>query len=268
MARERKGIFYAPRKLNRAGVFFLENAAEKGGIFMFLYSLLEVSEQTTQIVKWISVAAVIVLLGVIAIISLARKNRRDTKRIAFAGMCVAMSFTLALIKFSPIQYGGSITLASFVPILIYAYVYGVSDGLIVGLVHGLLNFIEDPYILTPATFLLDYLLAFASVGIMGFFGKIRRKEKGILPLALGTISVFAVRFLAHFCSGAIFFLQGAVWVEFPAWASANAFIYSFIYQCVYIPADCLIATLTLIALAKTGAIDRLAKIMNANKENQ
>ena len=235
---------------------------------MFLYSLLEVSEQTTEIVKWISVAAAIVLLGIIGIVSLARKNRRDTKRIAFAGVCVAMSFTLAVIKFSPIQYGGSITLASFVPIMLYAYVYGVADGLIVGLVHGLLNFIEDPYILTPATFLLDYLLAFASVGVMGFFGKMRRSEKSVLPLVLGAISVFAVRFISHLCSGAIFFLQGAVWVDFPAWATANAFVYSFIYQCVYIPADCLIATLTLIALAKTGIVDRLTKMMKGKGDNQ
>lgn len=233
---------------------------------MFLYSLLEVSEQTTEIVKWISVVAAIVLLSVIAIVSLHQKARRNPKRIAFAGVCVAMSFTLAVIKFSPIQYGGSITLASFVPIMLYAYVYGVSDGLIVGLVHGLLNFIEDPYILTPATFLLDYLLAFASVGMMGFFGKMQRKEKGVLPLVLGAVSVFAVRFLAHLCSGAIFFLEGAVWVDFPAWATANAFVYSFFYQCVYIPADCLIASLALVALAKTGVVDRLEKLMQ--KANQ
>lgn len=233
---------------------------------MFLYSLLEVSEQTTEIVKWISIAAAIVLLCVIAIISLHQKARRNPKRIAFAGVCVAMSFTLAVIKFSPIQYGGSITLASFVPIMLYAYVYGAADGFIVGLVHGLLNFVEDPYILTPATFLLDYLLAFASVGVMGFFGKMRRKEKGVLPLVLGAVSVFAVRFVAHLCSGAIFFLEGAVWVDFPAWATANAFIYSFFYQCVYIPADCLIALLALVALAKTGVIDQLEKLMkNANQ---
>ena len=233
---------------------------------MFLYSLLEVSEQTTEIVKWISVAALFLLLGAIAIISLARNTARNPKRIAFAGVCVAMSFTLAVIKFSPVQYGGSITLASFVPIMLYAYFYGVADGLLVGLVHGLLNFIEDPYILTPATFLLDYLLAFASVGVMGFFGKMRRNEKGVLPLVLGAISVFAVRFIFHLCSGAIFFLQGAVWVDFPAWATANAFVYSFFYQCVYIPADCLIATLTLVALAKTGVIDQLEKLMK--KANQ
>ena len=234
---------------------------------MFLYSLLEVSEQTTEIVKWISVAAVFVLLGVIALICRLHKKQRDGKRLAFAGVCVATSFTLAVIKVSPIQYGGSITLASLVPILVYAYIYGVADGLLVGLIHGLLNFIEDPYILTPATFLLDYLLAFASVGLMGVFGKMARKEKGALPLVLGCISVCALRFVFHLCSGAIFFMEGAVWVDFPAWAVSNAFIYSFIYQCVYIPADCLINVLALVALAKTGALDTLIGLMKKKTKN-
>lgn len=234
---------------------------------MFLYSLLEVSEQTTEIVKWISVAAVFVLLGVIALICLLHKKQRDGKRLAFAGVCVATSFTLAVIKVSPIQYGGSITLASLVPILVYAYIYGVADGLLVGLIHGLLNFIEDPYILTPATFLLDYLLAFASVGLMGVFGKMARKEKGALPLVLGCISVCALRFVFHLCSGAIFFMEGAVWVDFPAWAVSGAFIYSFIYQCVYIPADCLINVLALVALAKTGALDTLIGLMKKKTKN-
>jgi thiamine transporter len=228
---------------------------------MYPFTLLAVSEQTTEIVKWISVAAVFVLLGVIALIALYYKKQKDTRRIAFAGVCVALSFTLAVIKVSPIQYGGSITLASFVPILLYTYFYGTVDGLLVGLIHGLLNFIEDPYILTPATFIFDYLLAFASVAMMGLFSKMKRKEKGVAPLLLGCVCVFALRFISHFLSGAIFFMEGAVWVEFPAWANANAFIYSFIYQLIYIPADFLIASLALFALAKTGAVDSLQKLL-------
>ncbi len=232
---------------------------------MFLFhSLLEVSEQTTNVVKWISAAAVIVLLGVIALIAFLQKKVFDTKRIAVAGICISMSFTLAVIKFSPVQYGGSVTLASFVPILIYAYVYGVADGLLIGLIHGLLNFFEDPYILTPATFIFDYLLAFTSVGVMGFFGKMQRKQKGCLPLVLGCVCVFSLRFLAHLFSGMIFFTENAVWVTFPNWAMGNAFIYSFIYQCIYVPADALIATLATVALCKFGVLDQLVKQIKGN----
>jgi hypothetical protein len=59
----------------------------------------------------------------------------------------------------------------------------------------------------------------------------------------------------------IFFMQDSIWVSFPAWAMGNAFIYSLIYQCVYIPADAIIATLAMLALCKSGAIDSLLKIM-------
>ncbi len=235
---------------------------------MFLYSLLEVSEQTTNVVKWISIVGVVLVLAVIALIGFLKNGKKwDAKKIAFAGICVSMSFTLAVIKFSLTQYGGSITIASFVPILIFAYVYGVADGLLVGLIHGLLNFIEDPYILTPATFLFDYLLAFMSVGLMGFFGKLHRKEKGCLPVVLGAITVFLARFCSHLLSGMIFFMQDS-WVSLPAWAMGNAFIYSFIYQCLYVPLDALIAIAVLIALCKTGVLDRLTAIMRPKKDAQ
>ena len=227
---------------------------------MFLYSLLEVSEQATNVVKWISVGAIVVLLGILALIGLMKK-KYNAKRLAFAGISVAMSFVLAMIKFKPVQYGGSVTLASFVPILIYAYVYGAADGFLVGLIHGLLNFVESPYILTPATFILDYLLAFVGVGLMGFFGKMQKKPKAALPLTLGCVCVFSWRFLSHLFSGMIFFLQDAVWVSLPSWAMRNAFVYSFVYQCVYVPLDAAIATGVLIVLAKTGVLDKLKKLM-------
>jgi thiamine transporter ThiT len=102
---------------------------------------------------------------------------------------------------------------------------------------------------------------------MGVFGKMARKEKGVLPLVLGCISVCTLRFVFHLCSGAIFFMEGAVWVDFPAWAVSNAFIYSFIYQCVYIPADCLVNVLALVALAKTGALDTLISLMKKKTKN-
>ncbi len=235
---------------------------------MFLYSLLEASEQTTNTVKWISVIAIVCLVAVIALIAALQKRKFDAKRLAFAGVCVSMSFALSFLKVSPVKDGGSVTLASLVPILIYAYVYGFADGLLVGLIHGLLNFIEDPYILTPATFLLDYLLAFTGVAFMGLFGKMNRREKGVLPIALGCVCAFLTRFVFHLSSGMIFFLENSVWVEFPAWATANAFIYSFIYQCIYLPADCLIALLVLVTLVKTGILDTLVKLMKGKTKTE
>ena len=234
---------------------------------MFLYSLLEVSAKATNVVKWISVGGVIALLTLIALIGRLRKNRSSAKEVAFAGICVAMSFTLAVLK-APIfvQTGGSVTLASFVPIMIYAYAFGPTKGFVVGLIHGLLNFIEDPYILSPATFVFDYLLAFMSVGVMGFFGKMPRKEREVLPIVLGAVCVFSLRFISHLLSGMIFFDAFGASSGFPAWASTNSFVYSLIYQCTYIPADALIATMVLVFLAKKGVLDNLTKLMKGKSE--
>lgn len=228
---------------------------------MFLSSLLDVSQRTTDVVKWISLGTVFLLLGIIAVVCFNFKKRAyDAKRIAFAGISVGLSFALSYAKITPVPYGGSITLASFVPVLVYAYVYGVADGLLAGTIFGLLNFISGPYILTPFTFILDYLLAFASIGVMGFAKKFTKKPT--FNAVLGTIAVFLVRLLFHLISGVIYFLNDAVWVELPDWVMANAFLYSLVYQLVYIPADCAIAAILLYVLAKTRALDRLIKIIS------
>lgn len=233
---------------------------------MFLNNLLEVSARTTTIVMWISVAAVVILLAVIAAICFKGNKNYDARHIAAAGVTVALSFALSYLKVTPVTYGGSITLASFVPLLIYAYVYGITDGLLVGIIFGLLNFISGPYILTPMTFILDYLLAFASISVMGLAKKFTKKQT--FNVVLGTIAVFAVRFFFHFISGIIYFNNDAIWVELDPWALSNAFIYSFIYQCLYIPADCAIATITLYILAKTKVFDRLTRMLEPRSKKQ
>ncbi len=226
---------------------------------MLQSSLLDVSQSTTDLVMWISVGAVILLLGIIAVICIKGKRRYDAKHIASAGICLAVSFALSYVKISPLLYGGSITLASFVPVLIYAYVYGLADGFLAGIIFGLLNFISGPYILTPATFILDYILAFASIGLMGIAKKFTKKTT--FNVVLGTLLVFAVRFVFHLIAGVIYFNENAIWVDLPEWALSGAFIYSFIYQCVYIPADCAIAAIGLYLLAKFKVLDRLIKII-------
>ena len=64
----------------------------------------------------------------------------------------------------------------------------------------------------------------------------------------------------------IFFTQNAVWVSLPEFAMANAFAYSFIYQCIYIPADALIATLVCVWLCKSGTLDTLLKFMRKKQQ--
>lgn len=230
---------------------------------MFLFSLCAVTEQTTETVTYVSLGAIALIVIVLALTCI-KASKFTTRSIALAGVCLAASFTLSFLKFSPVLYGGSITLASFVPVLIYAYAYGPLKGILVGAIFGLLNFISGPYILTPMTFVLDYILAFASIGLMGFaknFGKLSTTSK----VVLGTILVYVARFIFHLVSGFIYFAEDSIWVDLPA---PNAFVYSLIYQAVYVPADCLIATVVMIVLARTKTLDTLLTMTEKQEEKQ
>lgn len=229
---------------------------------MFHFSqLLAVSEKTTDIVTWISIGAIALLIVILAVMCVFGK-KYSTNEIAFAGICIAASVALSFIKVSPVQYGGSITLARMVPPLIYAYKFGPVKGTLIGITVGLFDFITNPFILTPMTFALDYILAFASIGLMGFapkFGKLPQTAK----VVLGTVLVYVARFTFHLVSGFIYFAEDSIWVDLP---TPNAFVYSFIYQCVYLPADCVIAAAVMFALAKTKTLDKLFTLMDKKQK--
>lgn len=230
---------------------------------MFSNNLLAViaSEEAIDIVTYVAIGAIALLAVVVAVICIANRNKKfDTKSIAYAAVCLATSFVLSFIKIAPVPNGGSITLASWVPVLIYAYAYGAPRGLLVGIIFGILNFISGPYILTPLSFVLDYILAFATVGLMGFAGKFSKSlMKNVI---LGTVIVAVARLIMHLFSGMIYFQNDAIWVDLP---TPNAFVYSLIYQLVYVPGDAVINIVVLIILAKTGVLQTLLHMMRPSK---
>lgn len=224
---------------------------------MFLNSLLEASEQTTDLVQYIAIGAVALLAVIVLAICLATRGKKfDTKSLAYAAVCLATSFVLSFIKVSPVMYGGSITLASWVPVLIYAYAFGAPRGFLVGIIFGVLNFISGPYILTPFTFVLDYILAFAMVGLMGFARKFTKST--LTNVILGTVIAVMARFVMHLFSGMIYFAEDAIWVDLP---TPNAFVYSLLYQLVYVIPDGAICAIVFVILAKTGTLDVLLHML-------
>ena len=98
---------------------------------------------------WVSYISLFVLIAILVLLSIFKKAL-TTKTLAFAGLTIATSFALSFIKVSPVTYGGSITLASMLPICIFAYCYGLGPALLVGLVYGFLQFIQSPYIFKNA----------------------------------------------------------------------------------------------------------------------
>ena len=230
-----------------------------------MYNLLnffndEVAESDFGVAVWISVGAIAAMAIIIAVICFYnRKNKIfDTKNIVFAGLSIAASFGLSFIKIAPVQYGGSITLASMLPIMLYAYLFGPVCGLTAGMIHGLLQFVQDPYLLTPVTWLLDYPLAFCGIFFMGIAKK-RFGRSVLLSLIVGVLLTYAFRFSCHLISGFIYFAHNAIWVDLP---QSNAFVYSFLYNAVYLIPDMIIALASFVGLYYAGGIRALRNIVS------
>ena len=168
-----------------------------------------------------------------------KAGKTDVRALTYGALCMAMSFVLSYIKLWSMPLGGSVTLASMLPLLWYSNRFGVRNGLIAGAAYGLLQLIQKPEIYHWVQVLLDYPLAFAMLGLAGC----------VKNLQLGSILGVAGRWVCHILSGAIFFAE---WMP-EGWS--NAWIYSAAYNGGYLLADLIICIVLSFALAK--ALDRI-----------
>lgn len=177
-----------------------------------------------QVALYVCAAALVAVL-VAGALFFGRKDRRgfDSRCIALAGVCVGMSFALSYVKLFEMPQGGSITLVSLLPLMIFSYIYGIKKGVPAGFVYGILQAIQGAqYIIHPAQLLLDYPLAFAMIGFSGLFAGMDAVKLPQIRFALGAIVATLLRFVSHVLSGAF---------AFEAYAGgANVWMYSLAYN--------------------------------------
>lgn len=170
-------------------------------------------------------------------------NQSKTKSLVECAIMIALATVLSMIKLAELPYGGSITIASMLPIAIIAYRRGMGWGLgsafVYGIVQQLLGLNSLSYVTTwqsvVAVILLDYIVAFTVIGFAGIF---RNKiENQALGLTLGCVFVSILRYICHVISGA------TVWagLSIPTQAALS---YSFIYNATYMLPECIILAVT------------------------
>lgn len=187
---------------------------------------------------WI-VVAVLLVGGLVAYrqIKSGKKTVWNTKMLALGAVCMALSNVLSMIKLFDMPQGGSVTPASMLPLMLFAYVYGVGPGMTVGAVYGVMQFIIEPYFLSVPQMLLDYPIAFAMVGLAGLFSK---NENRALGLSLGVVLGSLGRFAAAVLSGVVFFAEYA--------GDQNPWVYSIGYNGAYMLPECIICVVLALAV--------------------
>ena len=166
-----------------------------------------------------------------------RKSTFSTRILAEIIIFVAMAVALSLIKIYTLPEGGSITLG-MVPLLWLALRRGPRIGIFAGAVFGMVDLAIEPFVVHPVQFLLDYPLAFAALGLAGFFQN--------LPVA-GVMVGITGRFVSHFVSGVVYFASYA-----PAGMSPA--VYSAVYNGSYLLPDMAICAFVILILQRSNAL--------------
>lgn len=182
----------------------------------------------------------------------------NTKSISYAAICIALSFALSYLRIIKMPQGGSITIASLLPLMIYSYMFGCKKGVFAGAIYGLLQAIQDPYIIHPAQFLLDYPLAFACIGLAGIFANVGTLSDR-WKFALGGVVAGLCRFVMHYLSGVFAF--GAFAPE-----GQSPFLYSLIYQAGYVLPDIAIAIVVGVLVFSSKTF--VKTVLNASSERK
>ena len=182
-----------------------------------------------NVMLYVCAVAIIAVVAVLAwLFGRGEKKGFNSKSLAYAGICIAMSFALSYIKFFGMPYGGSLTLASLLPLMIYSYMYGVRKGVLAAFAYGILQAVQGIWFIHPAQFLLDYPIAFSAIGLAGMFSRVKKLKK--LPqvkFALGAIAASVLRFISHVFAGVFAFSEYStmdnVWIYSLAY---NSFVFA------------------------------------------
>ncbi len=180
-------------------------------------------------------------------------SKNKTKILVEGAVMVALATVLSYIRIFRLPWGGSITLLSMLPIVLFSIRRGLGAGLTVSFVFSLVQFTQGivdgifGWGLTPgmliACILLDYIVAFTVLGLAGIF-----RKKGFAGWVGGIALAVVLRFVCHFLSGVVVWKSfGELWNGF---STDNTFLYSFLYNGSYMLPELIFTLIGAIALLK------------------
>ena len=201
-------------------------------------------------------AVIIALLAIVVIAFLHAKDKKatlTTKQIVMVAAMLALATVTMNIKLFELPYGGSITLFSMLFVCIIGYWYGPKIGILSALIFSILQFIMggSTYILSFWQVCFDYLLAFAALGLAGFFYK---KKNGLL---IGYIVAILVRGVMASIAGYLY------WMEYMPdnFPKSLEIIYPIVYNYSYILAEGVITIIILMIPAVKNAMMQAKKMV-------
>lgn len=201
--------------------------------------------------------AVTIIAGIILFLAAAffaakasSKKRMSTKQLVFCAAALALAYLTSYIKLFEMPWGGSVTLFSMLFVVLIGNWYGPKTGLLVGLAYGIIQFIQEPYVLSFFQVCCDYILAFAALGVAGFFA---RSKYGLVK---GYIIAVIARGVFHALGGYLYWMDYMP-ENFP---KALASLYPILYNYSYLLVEGVITVIIISIPAVSKALARVKKM--------
>ncbi len=184
---------------------------------------------------------------------------KNTKILAESAIMLALAFALSSAKLFEMPLGGSVTVASMLPIMLISFKYGNKWGLTTAFLYSLTQALQAlaagnvfPYCERVDTLIIcilfDYLVPFTVLGLAGMlYGKLKNTNVDFL---VGASLVVFLRFCSHFLTGVY------IWGQ---WApeGMGKYLYSFLYNGGFLGVDFAILMVVLVLMLKSEEIKKL-----------
>lgn len=224
----------------------------------------------TTLILCICLFAALIAGTLIAYFVLKAKGKRDvirTKDLTYGAICLASSYALSFLGIG-LPYGGTVTVASVLPVMIYCYYFGFNKGLVVTTAYTVLQFFQSPYIVHPMSAVLDYVIPYLSLVFLGIFSyrqarfnKAAAENKHPLRahafFFIGIACYFTVRYISHVLSGVIFYGDYIAW---DGWWQNHLWTYSFAYNGAFLIPDTVITLCAAIGVLSSKAFNRFMAV--------
>ncbi|UCG36221.1 MAG: energy-coupled thiamine transporter ThiT [Candidatus Bathyarchaeota archaeon] len=181
------------------------------------------------------------------------KPKIETGILAEIIVLSALSAVLYAIRPFSLQYGGSVTLGSMVPVMWLALRRGVKTGLFAGAIFGILALFIDVMLVgaaniavTPIQVILEYPVAFGVLGLAGLF----HKESSVILANVGAAVGVLVKFLIHYLVGA--FIWVSVYDFPPEWGQ---WLWPAVYNGSFLLVEFVISAIVITILVKRGTLE-------------
>ena len=194
-------------------------------------------------------------------------KKTKIKMLTESAIMLALAFALSSAKLFEMPLGGSVTVASMLPIMLIAFKYGNAWGLGTAFLYSVTQALQAlaagnvfPYCEGIDTLLIcvvfDYIFPFTILGLAGmFYGHFKNTN---VDFIVGASFVVFLRFCSHFITGVY------IWDQ---WApeGMGKYLYSFLYNGGFLGVDFAILMVALVLMLKSDEIKKLIERIPSSK---